>query len=81
MGFLGFSLLFFPPSLFRATPSAKGSSQARSLIRAADADLHHSHSNAGSEPQLQPIPQLTALSKQKGKKEKKMKTLKNQKRK
>ena len=36
------------------------SSQARGQIRIAAAALHHSHSNAGSEPRLQPIPQLTA---------------------
>ena len=49
--------LFF---LFRATPVAYGSSQARGGIRAAAAGLHHSHSNIGSVPHLQPIPQLTA---------------------
>ena len=36
--------------LFRATPSAYGSSQARDGIRAAAGSLHHSHSNARSEP-------------------------------
>jgi len=30
------------------------------LIRAVAASLHHSHSNAGSKPRLQPTPQLTA---------------------
>ena len=44
--------------LFRATPAAYVSSQARCRIRAAAASLHHS--NAGSEPYLQPTPQLTA---------------------
>ena len=39
--------------LFRATSVAYGSSQARGRIRAAAAGLHHSHSNAGSEPDLQ----------------------------
>ena len=34
--------------LFRATPVAYGSSQARHAIGAAAAGLHHSHSNAGS---------------------------------
>ena len=40
----------FLPSLllFRATPMAYGSSQARSWIRTTVASLHHSHSNAGS---------------------------------
>ena len=40
--------------LFRATPAAYGGSQARGQIRAAAADLHHSHSEARSEPHLQP---------------------------
>ena len=55
-----------PPSLcwllflsFGATPEAHGSSQARGLIRAIAADLYRSHSNARSEPRLQPTPQLT----------------------
>ena len=47
--------------LFRATPVACGSSQARGQIGAAAAVLHHSHSNAGSELCLLPIPQLTAM--------------------
>ena len=34
-------------------------SQARGQIRAIAAGLHHSHSNAGSEPHLLPTPQLT----------------------
>ena len=42
-------------------PWAYGSSQARGQIRAAAAGLHHSHSNLGSEPCQQPIPQLTAM--------------------
>ena len=46
--------------LFRAPPTAYGGSQARGRIRAAVAGLHHSHSNMGSEPCLQPTPQLTA---------------------
>ena len=41
---------------FRAAPSAYGSSQARGQIRAVAAG----HSNIGSEPHLQPAPQLTA---------------------
>ena len=49
---------FFLP--FRATTVAHGSSQARGLIRAAAASLHHSHSNAGSKLRLRPTPQLTA---------------------
>ena len=45
--------------LLRATPEASGGSQARGQIRAVG--LHHSHSNAGSEPLLQPTPQLTSM--------------------
>ena len=41
-----------------AAPAAYGGSQARGLIGAVAAGLHHS--NAGSEPRLQPTPQLTA---------------------
>ena len=37
-----------------------GGTQARGLIGAIAADLHHSHSNARSKPPLRPIPQLTA---------------------
>ena len=44
----------------KAAPVAYGGSQARGLIRAVAASLCHSHSNAGSEPRLQPTPQLTA---------------------
>jgi len=44
-----------------ATPGAYGGSQARGLIRAVAASLHHSQSNAGSEPHLRPIPQLMAM--------------------
>jgi len=48
-------------SFFRATPAAYGGSQARGLIGAAATGLHHSHSNAGSEPRLRPTPQLMAM--------------------
>ena len=41
-----------------AAPAAYGGSQARGRIVAVAADLHDS--NAGSEPRLQPTPQLTA---------------------
>ena len=40
--------------LFRATPTACESSQARGWIRAGAAGLYHSHSNKGSEPHLWP---------------------------
>ena len=43
---------FFSFCLFRAVPEAYGSSQARGRIRAVAAGLHHSHSNARSEPCL-----------------------------
>ena len=39
---------------------AYGGSQARGPIGAIEARLHHSHSNVGSKPLLQPIPQLMA---------------------
>ena len=44
--FLPFSLFFL------SSPIAYGSSQARSQIGATAAGLHHSHSNARSEPSL-----------------------------
>ena len=50
--------LFF---LFRATPTAYGSSQARDQSRAAAAGQCHIHSNTGSEPHLQPTPQVAAM--------------------
>ena len=53
---------FFTLSFFRAMPMAYGISQARGQIRATAAGLHHIHSNVGSEPCLQPTPQLTATS-------------------
>ena len=43
-----------------ATPAAYGGSQARGPIGAVPTSLCQSHSNAGSEPRLQPTPQLTA---------------------
>ena len=52
-----FFYLFF---LFMATSVAYGSSWVRGRIRTAAAGLHHSHSNARSEPQLWPMPQLVA---------------------
>ena len=56
--------LFF--CLFRATPAAYGSSQARGQIKAAAAGLaglaglHHSYSNARSQLSLRPTQQLRA---------------------
>ena len=46
--------------LFRAESRAYGGSQARGQIGAIAPGLHHSHSNARSEPPLRPMPQLTA---------------------
>ena len=43
-----------------AASAAYGGSQARGLIGAVATSLRQSHSNAGSEPRLQPTPQLTA---------------------
>ena len=43
-----------------AAPAAYGGSQARGRIGAVAGDLCQSHRNAGSEPRLQPTPQLTA---------------------
>ena len=43
-----------------AAPVAYGGNQARGLIGAVAAGLCQSHSNAGSEPRLQPTPQFTA---------------------
>ena len=51
-----FSFVFF----FRAARMACGGSQARDLMGAVAAGLHHSHSNAGSEPSLLSTPQFTA---------------------
>ena len=58
---LGFFLFFvFFWWIFRVAAQAYGSSQARGRVGATVADLPHSHSNAGSEPCLQPTPQLRA---------------------
>ena len=45
--------------LYKATPEAYGSSQARGQNGATAASLCHSHSNMESEQHLQPTPQLT----------------------
>ena len=56
-----FFFFFFVFLLFIwAAPAAYGGSQARDLIGAVATGLRQSHSNAGSEPRLQPTPQLTA---------------------
>ena len=58
--FLFFIFSFFFV-FFRATPAGYGGSQARGPIGAVAAGLHHSLSNAGSEPCLQPTSQLTVM--------------------
>ena len=47
-----FLSFFFSLLLFRASPMAYGSFQARGRMRATAAGLHGSHHNAGSEPCL-----------------------------
>ena len=54
--FFFFCLFAFP----RSTPATYGGSQASGLIRAVAAGPHQSHSNARSEPRLQPTAQLRA---------------------
>ena len=56
-----FIYLCFVFCLFRAAPTLRENSQARGWIWAVAASPHHSHSNAGSKPHLQPTPQLTAM--------------------
>ena len=61
--FILFYLFIFCLFVFsRAAPMAYGGSQARGPVGAAAAGLYHSHSNTGSEPCLQPTPQLMATS-------------------
>ena len=58
--FLSFCFVVVVVAISWAAPAAYGGSQARGLIGAVAASLCQSHSNAGSEPRLQPTPQLTA---------------------
>ena len=59
--FLFLFFFFFVFLLFLwAASVAYGGSQARGLIGAVATGLRQSHSNAGSEPRLQPTPQFTA---------------------
>ena len=63
--FLFFIFIFFVffvvvVAISWAAPAAYGGSQARGRIGAVATGLRQSHSNAGSEPRLQPTPQLTA---------------------
>ena len=61
LGLLCYCFGFFGFCLFRAVPAAYGDSQARSLMGATAASLHHSHSNTRSKPCLRPTPQVTAM--------------------
>ena len=54
-----FLFLFY--IFFRTAGAAYASFQARGLIGAVTASLHHSHNNVRSELCLQPTPQLTAM--------------------
>ena len=61
--YVNFYLFFRVFCLFAiswAAAAAYGGSQARGRIGAVAAVLRQSHSNLGSEPHLQPTPQLTA---------------------
>ena len=58
--FLFLFFLSFVVAISWAAPAAYGGSQARGGIGAVATGLRQSHSNAGSEPRLQPTPQLTA---------------------
>ena len=60
-GFLFLFIYFFAFCLLRAAPATYGGSQAGGLIGVVAASLHHSHSNAGSEPYLRPTPELMAM--------------------
>ena len=58
--FIFLFIFFVVVAISWGAPAAYGSSQARGQIRAAASGLHHSHSNARSEPHLKPTPQLVA---------------------
>ena len=58
---MAFFFYFFCLSVFaRSAPEAYGGSQAKGPIGAVATGLRQSHSNAGSEPRLQPTSQLRA---------------------
>ena len=52
---------FFVFCFFRAAPTACGGSQARGQIGLVTLGLCHNHSHAGSEPHVQPTPQLKVM--------------------
>ena len=56
-----FIYLFSLFAFSRAALLAHGGSQARGGIRAIATSLRQSHSNLGSNPRLQPTPQLAAM--------------------
>ena len=58
--FLSFVVVVVVVAISWAAPAAYGGSQARGPIGAVATGLRQRHSNAGSEPRLQPTPQLTA---------------------
>ena len=58
--FFFFFFFFCLLAISWAAPTAYGGSQARGRIGAVATGLRQSHSNSGSEPHLQPTPQLTA---------------------
>ena len=60
--FIYLFIYFFVFGLFRATLVAYGRSQAKVLIGAVVAGLHHSLSNAGSKMCLRPTPQFISLT-------------------
>ena len=55
-----FIFIFCLFAISRAAPAAHGDSQTRGIIGATATGLCQSPSNVGSEPRLQPTPQLTA---------------------
>ena len=59
--FIFFYLFIYFFCLLRASPVAYGSSGAKDPIGAVAAGVHHSHSNATSEPYLRPMLQLAAM--------------------
>ena len=59
--FIYFYVLFLSFVFFRAALMAYGGSQARGLIRATAAGLHHSHSHSNNNTRSELCLQLTAM--------------------